>query len=147
MPNPRIPLGTLNRIRASIVIPGAPELNVTSSFLGQAGISLGFTGETTQMLPQMTGVVTSPEPYQMAQLSAQLVRSQALASLYKQRMELNALLGDLTVIPDAAALEPYQLVNCAIQAVRELPMTGSDASFTITIAGTYFINSSLWDAV
>lgn len=147
MPNPRIPLGTLNRIRASIVIPDAPQLNVTSSFLGQAGISLGFSGDTTSMLPQMTGVVTSPEPYIMATLTAQLVRSQALADLYKARMELNALLGDLSVIPDASTLSQYQISNCAIQSVREIPMTGNDASFTITISGTYFINSSLWDAL
>lgn len=147
MPNPRVPLGTLNRLRGSIVIPDAQQLNITASFLGRAGISLGLTGDTTEMLPQMTGMVTSPQPYQTATLSVQLIRSQSLANLYKQRMETNSLLGPITLITDANTLDPYQFENCAIQSVRELPMSGDDASYGITIVGTYFINSSLWDAV
>ncbi len=147
MPNPLVPQGTLNRIRGSVVIPGAPELNVTASFLGRSGISLGLTGESTTMIPTMTGVVTSPEPYMMASITVGLIRAQNLAALYKARMERDARLGDLTIIPDTDVLPNYQIINCAIQAIREMPMTGDDASFVVSIQGAYYINSSLWDAV
>jgi len=147
VPNPLVPQGTLNRVRASVIIPGSPELNITASFLGRGGVSLGFGGDSTTMIPTMTGMVTSPEPYKTASLTIALVRSQNLAALYKAREELNSLLGDITIIPDTAALPNYQLLNCALQSVRDLPMSGDDAGYVIIIQGTYLINASLWEAV
>lgn len=43
--NPLIPQGTLNRVRASVVWPSFPNLNVTASYLGRMGIRLSLDGE------------------------------------------------------------------------------------------------------
>jgi hypothetical protein len=143
--NPLIPQGTLNRIRASVVWPSFPSLNVTASYLGRQGIRLALDGESTLFIPTMTGAVTSPEPYMMITMTMHLLKSQNLAALYKAQMEDTALIGDGTVRPDAVNLPVYPIINCAIQAVRELNFAGDDADFAVAIRGYYLVNASLWN--
>lgn len=143
--NPLIPQGTLNRLRASIVWPSNPSLNVVSSYLGKMGIRLSLDGESTLFIPTMTGAVTSQEPYMMITATIHLLKTQQLASLYKAQMELQSLIGDGTIRPDAVTLAPYPIINCSIQAVRELGFAGDDADYAVTVRGYYLVNSSLWD--
>lgn len=145
MANPQIQQGSLNRLRASVVVPGDATLNITAPFLGKEGISVSLDGETTAMLGTLTGVVTSPEPYQMVTIRAQLVKSQSLAAQYKKAMETNSQIGDVTIRPDAASLPAYTFNNCAIEGVDELKMNGTDPAFMIRIRGSYPINSALYD--
>ncbi|MWU29142.1 hypothetical protein GP934_27470, partial [Escherichia coli] len=63
MPNPMIPVGTLNRVRASVKFTSHSELNVSASFLAKEGVELSFQGNITEFLPAMTGAVQSPQPY------------------------------------------------------------------------------------
>lgn len=144
--NPLVSQGTLNRLRGSVVCTDNPNLNVTAAFLGKEGIGLALEGETTLMLPTMTGVATSPEPYQMCSVSVHLLKTQQLSDLYKQRMETDSRIGDITVRPDASTLSAYPLTNCAIESVAPLNFAGQDAGFVVTIKGTYAINNSLWNA-
>jgi hypothetical protein len=143
--NPNILQGTLSRLRGSVVWSTNPSLNVTAPFLGKGGISLSLEGESTLFIPTMTGAVTSPEPYQMISLTMNLLKTQSLAAQYKQQMETLALLGDGTVRPDSSTLPVYQIVNCAIESVRELNFSGEDAGFIVTCKGYYLVNASLWD--
>lgn len=145
MPNPLIAQGSLNKLRASITWPSFPGLSVTASYLSKEGIRLTLQGESTLYLPTMTGAVTSQEPYMMIEATINLLKSQALANLYKLQMEDNALLGDGTIRPDATPLSPYQITNCAIKGVRELDFSGEHAVFAVTIGGYYLINSSLFN--
>lgn len=145
--NPLVDQGTLNRIRGSVVIPNFPSLNVTAPFLGKAGISVALQGESTLFVPTMTGAVTSPEPYMIAQVTIHLLKTQRLSSLYKQRMELDARLGSLQVIPDSSAFPNYDFFNCAIASVREMSMAGDNAGYVVSVHGYYNTNSSLWDLV
>jgi hypothetical protein len=145
--NPRVPQGTLNRIRGSVLIPSFPTLNVTAPYLHKQGLSLALQGQSTTMIQTMTGVVTSPEPYMMAQLTISLLRTQNLADLYKARMELDARIGDLTITPDAATFSNYNLINCAISSVREMTFAGEDPGFIVLIDGSYDVNSELWNMV
>lgn len=145
MANPQILQGTLNRLRASVVVTENPQLNVTAPFLGKEGIRLTPEGNTTVMIPTMTGTVTSPEPYQMVSVMIHLLKTQNLADLYKQRMESLATIGDVLVIPDASTLSPYPIINCAITSVAEINMSGEDAGFAVTVQGYYQINSALFD--
>lgn len=142
--NPQVPQGTLNRLRGSVVIPAFPSLNVTASFLGPAGISLSLEGETTSITPTLTGTVTSPEPFQMATVTINLLKTQNLSALYKAQIENDARIGDITVTPDASTLPPYIIKNCAIESVRELSFNGRDAGFGVTLKGYYLVNNSLW---
>lgn len=143
--NPLVDQGTLNRLRGSAVWQDLPNLNITAPYLGKEGMRLALEGESTQFIETMTGAVTSPQPYMAVSLTLSLLRTQSLADLYKQRMELDARIGAGTIRSDSAFLGVYDLVNCSIQSVRELPFNGEDAGFNVTIKGYYNINSALWN--
>jgi hypothetical protein len=148
MADPLVPLGSLNRLRASVVWNDFPQLNITSSYLGTEGIRLGLDGLAVTFLPAMTGTVASPEPFQMITLAANLLKTQRLADLYKSQMEIDARIGNGTVYPDVAVgqngLGVYQINNCAIESVAELNFAGTDAGFRVTMRGYYLINAALW---
>lgn len=144
--NPLVDQGTLNRVRASVVWVDHPELNVTAGYLGRDGIRLGLEGQAAAFLPTMTGAVTSPEPYMMINLTIHLLKTQALAQAYKAQMENIALVGNGTVRPDlSTGIDPYDIVNCAIEGVRELNFSGQDEGFVISCRGYYILNNSLWE--
>ena len=143
--NPLVSQGTLNRIRASIVWPQFPSLNVTAPFLDRAGITLTLEGNSTVYLPTMTGAVTSPEPYMMVTCTIHLLKSQGLGPLYKAQMELNSLLGDGVVRGDSTVLPPYMITNAAISTVAELAFAGDNADFGVTVRGYYLLNSSMFN--
>jgi hypothetical protein len=145
--NPLISLGSLNRLRGSVVIPNLPSLNVTASYLGRSGIGLSLEGDSTGMIPAMTGAVTSPEPYMMVNVTIALLRTQTLAAQYKTQLELNSLIGPFTVIPDASVHPNYGVDNAAIQSVREMSFAGEDPVWMVTLRGTYYTNSTLWNLV
>jgi len=145
--NPRVAQGTLNRIRGSIVLPDLPELNVTAPFLGRGGISFALQGESTVMIPTMTGAVTSPEPYMMAAVTINLLKTQALAAAWRTRMELDARIGDISIWPDASDFPQYTISNCAIVSVREMSFAGDDAGYVLVVHGYYDVNSSMWNLV
>lgn len=142
--NPLVAQGVLNRLRASVTIGQVPTLNVTAPYLGKDGIRLALDGEAVGYRETMTGAVTSPEPYQMATVTIHLLKSQQLADLYKQRMEVNALIGAITVRPDTNILGAYDIINCSIQSVRELNFSGADPEMAVVIRGYYLINDQLW---
>ena len=142
--NPLVPQGTLNRIRGSINVVDIPALNVTAPFLGKEGISVTFDGNSTQMIQTMTGIVTSGEPFIMANMTVNLLRTQGLANQYKNQLELNSLIGDIMLTPDASTLSQYTFHNCAIQSVDPLKVNGMDAGFVVHLTGYYLINSNLF---
>ena len=142
--SPQIPQGTLNRLRGSVIVNDHPELNVTAPFLSKEGISISFEGETTVSLPTLVGTVQSPEPYQMATITINMLKTQNLANLYKNRVESNAQLGNVLVTTDASTLGNYQITNCAITNVRDLGFNGESPVFAVSIRGFYAINASVW---
>lgn len=145
MPLLNVAQGTINRLRASVIIPGFPGLNVTAPYLGKDGIKVAFEGNTTLYINTQTGAVTSPEPYLKVTVTMNLLQSQALADLYKSQIELSALLGDLTVRPSVKTLKPYQFTNCSIQDAPPLDFSGASADYNVVLGGVYLINSALWN--
>ncbi len=144
MANPLISQGTLNRLRGTVTWTDFPELNVSAPFLGKEAMRLSLEGEATTFIDTLTGSVTSPEPYMAVSLTLNLLKTQRLSDLYKRKMETSALLGSGTVRGDSAILSPYDLINCGIQAIRELNFSGDDAGFVVSIKGYYNINNALW---
>lgn len=84
----------------------------------------------------------------MITVGIHLLKTQALAAQYKTQMETLALVGNGTVRPDvvqgSGGLPPYDIVNCAIQGVREMRYSGQDEGFHVTIRGYYITNNNLW---
>jgi hypothetical protein len=142
--NPLVNQGTLNRLRASVIFSDFPALNITSPFLGRRGISLAFAGDATVYIDTMTGAVTSPEPYLRVTVTAHLLKSQAFSQQWKAQLELLTLLGNATVRPDAATMQPYNLTNCSIMNPGDQDFSGTDADYPIRIGGIYNVNSSLF---
>ena len=142
--SPQIPLGTLNRLLASVIVPSFPQLTITAPFVTREGLHLAFEGDSTQALPQMTGVVQSPEPYQMATVTAHVLKTNGLGALYELQKQLNSSIGDVIAYGDSVALLPYQIVNCAIMTTQPAVFNGTDAGYLVTIRGTYYINANLW---
>jgi hypothetical protein len=144
----RVSQGTLNRFRGSVLIPDFPNLNVTANFLGPAGITFAIQGEAVKYLPTLTGAITAPEPYLMAQITVNMLRTQSLANQYKAQMENDARIGDVTAMPDAPTVDPYTVSNCSIQSVREMNFNSTDGGgYTVIIGGYYLVNSSMWNLI
>ena len=143
--NPQVPQGQLNRLRGSVTFSNFPALNVTAGYLGREGLGLNFEGQATLSIDTMTGVVQSPEPYVKMSVPVHLIKTQALAALFKAQMESNTVLGDATVRTDATGLPPYQLSNCAITTVNAIKIVGTDAGWVVMLSGIYYINSALWN--
>lgn len=137
--------GTINRLRASVIIPGFPALNVTAPYTGKGGIKIAFDGKAVVYINAMTGAVTSPEPYLKTTVTMNLLMSQALANAYKAQIELLALLGDITVRPAVTTLTPYQFSNCSIEDAPPLDFSGESADYNVVLGGYYIINSALWN--
>ena len=144
MANPQIPQGTLNRIIAAVTWPDYPALNVTAPFVGREGIRLGFEGNATDFIDTLTGVVTSPAPYQRISLTMTLLKSQGLAQLYENQRANNSLLGNGNVYPDVTTLAPYSILNCGVMTVRELSFAGEDAAYAVSVSGYILTNSGLF---
>ncbi|QBY43974.1 hypothetical protein QE197_10905 [Arsenophonus nasoniae] len=147
MPNPMINPGVLNRVRGSVKFVDYPQLNVSASYLAQEGIELLFQGNFVDSLPVMAGVVQSPQPYILLGVRIHLVRSQELASIYKKQSELNCLLGDIRLYTDSTKYGDFDLINTALNNVADMTFNGTDPGVVITLTGTYFVNSSMWDAI
>lgn len=149
--NPMIPQGTLNRLRGSVNCIGngpagaVDQLNVTAPYLGKGGIALELQGNATDILPQLTGTVTSPAPFQMGTVTINILKTQNLSALWKTQLETNSAIGDIVVTPDTSALPTYTLYNCGIETVKPMTFNGEDAGMGITITGYYLLNNDLWN--
>lgn len=144
MPGFPQPQGTLNRYFTGITVDGNPLLNVTAPFLARQAIRLSFGGVASTPLPTLTGIVQSPEPFQMATITVALLKTNGLGAQYELQRATNALIGDVVVTGDTQGLPPYTITNCAIENVRELPFDGSDPAFVVVITGAYLINQALY---
>lgn len=143
--NPNVAQGTLNKLRASMIWSDFPELNVTPAFLSDDMFRLTFEGDSTVYIDTATGAVTSQEPYLKASVRMPLLRTQALADAYKQKMESDSQMGEGTLRPDSRTMSPWQLVNCSIMNVEPLDINGKQAAYVVSIKGYYNINSGLWN--
>ena len=142
--NPLIAQGTLNRVKAAVQFDTFAALNISASYLGKEGIRLQLGGTVTTQINSMTGIVTSPEPYQPIVCTINLLKTQALGAAFKAQLELLSLLGDFTVYPDAVTLPPFPITNGSILNAEPGPFDGNDALYVITLGGAYIINQGLW---
>lgn len=142
--NPLISGGTLNRVRGHVVINSYPALNITASYLGEAGFSFSREGNATTFINNMASRTPSPEPYVVGNMEIHLVKSQTLASLWEAQLVSLSLLGTIVLYPDVSTLGPFTFTDCAIMTVAPLVNNGKSAEYGLTLSGTYNINNQLW---
>ncbi len=118
-----------------------------AAWVKRKGVELSFQGNITEFLPAMTGAVQSPQPYMILQARVHLLRSQALGKQFKAQWEKNATIGDAKVYSDSTVFGDFDIYNTAITNVQDMTFAGGEPGVAITITGTYYINSDMWDLV
>ncbi len=146
MASPNVVQGTLNRIRGSVTFMDHPELNITAPFLGPEGINMTPEGNIVDNLPTMTGIVTSPAPYQMFTIEVELLKSQSFSNLFKRQLETLATIGNFIVRPDTTTLGNYFINNGSIMTAGPGRLNGTQVGFVVSLQGYYLVNSSLYTA-
>lgn len=97
-----------------------------------------------EAIDTMTGFVTSPAPYMRVGLTIHMMRTQGLASLWEQQLQVNVLLGNIVVRIDSSIHPPYPLSNSMLMTVEPYRVDGSDPSYVAEVLGIYYINAALW---
>ena len=144
--------GTLNRLRAHVVfaqvMSNGQPMQITSPYLGTEGIRLALDSNATDLLPTMTGMVSSPAPYQSCTLTIAIVKSaSALANQLMQMMQMQStLIGNVTVYPDVdmSILQPFNLLNMALETVREMNFAGTEPVIVFTMRGYLQVNQGFF---
>ena len=145
MPNPLVPQGFLNRVKAAVSITDLPALNITASFLGKDGISMRPDSNATDILPTLTGTVGSQAPYQQVTITVHLLKTQGLAASYQQRFATDTSLGEVVITPDATTFGNSTILNCYLLSFNELQLNGTDAGYVATISGYLITNNNMWN--
>lgn len=138
-------LGTINRLRASVAFQDHPELNILPSYLGKEMITWSPQGDQTKVLPAAVGTVNSPEPYQLVEFSAQILKTNGLGERFKAQWELYTVLGDCVLRGDSSGMGDFPVYNTSIKGVDAVKHDGSQESITVHFQGFYPINSSLYN--
>ncbi len=142
--NPMVPQGSLNKVRAHIVVPNYPTLNISPSYLGDDGFSLDLDEDAVRQLKTATGLVNSPEVFVEATCTINLLRTQNLSLQWMQQMENTAQIGRIVAHSDSAAFTGRTVHNCSILKVQPGRMNGTTATVDVTIRGVYYVNNSMW---
>lgn len=147
MANPNIIPSPLNRVRANVSIPSAPNLNVTAPYLAEDGISVSFTGDVATVLNGLTSTINSEEPYIVTQININLIKSLALSAQWLTRIQEAPILGNVTIVSDTKEFPSLTFYNCTITRVADVSMAGKQAGYDITITGYWAISNDLWNPV
>jgi hypothetical protein len=148
--NPNISQGNLQRLAAAVQVLNYPGLNITASYLGRDGIRYGLEGNANTRIPTMTGLINSPEPYQVITCVAHLLKPQPLALAWQQQYAMNALIGPFTVYPDVdvtqGGIGPYSTANGSIYGLREMSFNGESDAWMLILTGYVVINQQMWQS-
>lgn len=142
--NPLIGQGELNRVITHIVVAGRPDLSVSASFMAKSLATLNFEDEFVQQIGTATGVVNSREPYVMANIEMNLLRSQSVAGLWIAQARLDGVIGQVTAYPDSTVFPAVTLVNCAIRPIAPGAYDGTNPEVKITLRGVFYANAVMW---
>lgn len=144
MANPLVPQGTLNRLRATVTIPGNTALNITPGYMSKQFVTVSFDGNFDNLIETATGGVTSPEPYVMATVTVGLLRTQSLSNDWMTQVKALSNLGNVSIFSDSTAFDEIDLVNTIVQHIDPGAFDGMDPVVRVTLRGIYYINNDLW---
>jgi hypothetical protein len=73
-----------------------------------------------------------------------IVRSAALANLYKLQFEDTTLMGIATIWPDTDVIPVFTIHNVALESMREMAFAGMEAALVVTARGYYNVNTGFF---
>lgn len=145
--NQSIDLGTINRIRGSIVLPSNTNLNITAKCINQEGIVVEPMSGGGDLLEQMSGAVVSLKPYVLVRVTFGVLRTLSIGTLWYKQWLSNSAIGDLNITPVTSVAPEHYITNAVITGVGRIGENGATADLPITLTGSMIINSELWSAV
>ncbi|MOA14262.1 hypothetical protein D3C78_1343520 [compost metagenome] len=74
-----------------------------------------------------------------------MVRSQGMAQLFKNQIELDTLLGDAKVYSDSSTLGDFSIRSATIRSAGDVSFSGRDPAFLVSVFGIYDVNSAMWE--
>ncbi len=143
--NPLINLGNLNRVRASVTFPAYTSLNITSAQMGKRFVSVVFDEDFVGQIQQGVGIINSQEPYVMATVTCDVLRTQPLAQAFITQVQANAYVGTVNVYSDTSAFVPPTIYNCSILKADPNAFDGMSGVLALTIRGVFYPNADLWN--
>jgi hypothetical protein len=112
--------------------------------MGKNFASINFEGNFSEQIETGTGAVTSPEPYVMATVSVDLLRTQALANAWLLQAALLSDLGPISVFSDTSAFPEIDLATTVIRQCEPGVFDGMNPVVKLTLRGVYYVNALLW---
>lgn len=143
--NPLVQQGTLNRVRCSVVLADFPSLNITSSYMGKSFATITFEGDMVEQEETGTGVVTSPNPYVMATVEVNLLRTQGLAASWLNQLQATGVLGNCEIHSDTSAFPSITINDTVIRQMNPGAYDGRDPVVKLMLRGVYYVNNDLWN--
>lgn len=145
--NPRVTLGTLNRIRGSVVFPSNTSLNITSSYMTKKFVDVTFDGDFVDQIETATGIVNSPAPYVKAQATVGVLRTTGLASLFLAQVQSQAVVGQMHIHSDTSAFPSIVIHNVSIIKANPGAYDGMSGELSLTLSGIFYTNNDLWNLI
>jgi len=115
--------------------------------MGKNFASVNFEGNFDEMIETATGAVTSPEPYVMATVTCDLLRSQSLAAAWLAQAQLISDLGPLVVYSDSSTFGPITLDTAVLRQCEPGVFDGMNVVVRLTIRGVMYANLNLWAGI
>lgn len=139
--------GTLNLVRASVIVPSYSNLSITPEYMNKEMAHLDFVSDATNQYETGTGLVNSPQPYVKATLSVAILKTQSLAAAWFAQFQLQTILGTISVHPDVDSSVAWPVIRmhtCALMKPQPGKFNGTDAGLVLTISGLINANSALF---
>lgn len=131
----------INKSRSSVVFSDYPELLCTTEVLGDSIINISFNGQQTERLTAPLGDVLSPNFYQQASVSIDLLKTSSVYSeLVKKRKNSNILSGSAVITLDDGST--YKLTNITFE-IGSVSGAGDSATVEISLIGNSAVNQLL----
>jgi len=146
MANPLIQQGSLNKVRAQVVVPGFSNLTIISSYMGTDGL----TAETEDFCDQIgtaTGTVPSPNPYAFASITIHILKTNGMVTRWWNQKDTNSQIGKITIHSDTDAFDSFDVQECVIKSLSPGKLNGTDATSILTLRGVLYINNDMWSAI
>jgi hypothetical protein len=142
--NPLIPQGVLNRVLTAVLIPGNTALNITAPYMAKGFAKLEFEGDWTAQVGTGTGIVNSPEPYIMARVTVNLLRTQPLSAAWLAQGQAYTYLGQVNVVSDSSSFPINSMNDTSIFSIDPGGFDGTDPVVRMVLRGSFPVNASLW---
>lgn len=147
MANPNIQQGNLNKVLTAVYPADFPALAITAPFMSRSMARIAPEGAAVNQIATGVGVVNSPEPFQFVTITVGLLRPQALANAWWQKLQEDGYIGDVNVHGDSGALDVVTVNDVSIQNIDFGAFDGQDPTVNLTLRGIVQINSVLWNAL